>query len=129
MSHESWGSEEAEAENDEGLTLIYKVCVAVDSNNYTYVIEGGACQMSNFKPDEIGNYALGDMTLNKEQLEHFLGVKKVGRSGYKNPTKKWANGVVIYKFSDETTEDQKGKIKAAFKIVNSEFEGCINVRL
>ena len=37
MSHESWGSEEAEAENDKGLILIYKVCVAVDSNNCTYV--------------------------------------------------------------------------------------------
>ena len=85
--------------------------------------------MNNFKPDEIGNYALGDMTLNKEQLEHFLGVKKVGRSGFKDPTKKWANGLVIYKFSDEITEDKKGKIKAAFEIVNSEFEGCINVRL
>ena len=79
--------------------------------------------MNNFKPDEIGNYAIGDMTLNKEQLEHFLGVKKVGRSGFKDPTKKWANGLVIYKFSDEITEDKKGKIKAAFKIVNAEFEG------
>ena len=85
--------------------------------------------MNNFKPDESGNYALGDMTFNKEQLEHFLGVKKVGRSGFKDPTRKWDNGSVIYKFSDEITEDQKGKIKAGFQIVNSEFEGCINVRL
>ena len=85
--------------------------------------------MNNFKPDEIGNYAIGDMTLNKEQLEYFLGVKKVGRSGLKDPTKKWDNGLVTYKFSDEITEDKKGKIRAAFKIVNSEFEGCINVRL
>ena len=129
MSHESWGSEEAEAENDEGLILIYKVCVAIDSNYCTYVIEGGACQMSNFKPDEIGNYALGDMTLNKEQLEYFLGVKKVGRSGFKDPTRKWDNGLVPYKFSDEITEDEMEKVNDAFKIVNSEFEGCINVRL
>ena len=129
MSHESWGSEEAEAENDEGLILIYKVCVAIDSNYCTYVIEGGACQMSNFKPDEIGNYAIGDMTLNKEQLEYFLGVKKVGRSGLKDPTKKWDNGLVTYKFSNEVTEDNKEKVKDAFKIVNFEFEGCINVRL
>ena len=75
MSHESLGSEEAGSENDEGLILIYQVCVAI-SNNCTYVIEGEACQMNNFKPDEIGNYAIGDMTLNKEQLEHFLGAKK-----------------------------------------------------
>ena len=85
--------------------------------------------MHDFKPDKIGNYAMGDMTLNKEQFEYFFGVKKVGRSGLKHPTRKWDNGLVTYKFSNEVTEDNKEKVKDAFKIVNSEFEGCINVRL
>ena len=47
MSHESWGSEEAEAENDEGLILMYKVCVAIDSNNCTYL-----CYRRKSMPDE-----------------------------------------------------------------------------
>ena len=91
--------------------------------------EAAACQMNNFKPDESGNYAIGDMTLNKAQLEHYLGVRKSGRNALKDPTRKWENGLVPYKFSNEITEQQKQKVNDAFKIVNSEFEGCINVRL
>ena len=94
-----------------------------------YVIETEACQMNNFKPDESGNYALGDMTLNKEQLEIYLGVRKAGRNAVKNATRKWENGVVPYKFSYKITKRQKRKVNRVFKIVNSEFDGCINIRL
>ena len=85
--------------------------------------------MDNFKPDESGNYALGDMTLNEEQLEYYLGVRKTGRNALKDPTRKWDNGLLPYKFSNEITKRQKRKVNRAFKIVNSEFDGCINIRL
>ena len=94
-----------------------------------YVIETEACQMNNFKPDEMGNYAIGDMTLNEEQLEYYLGVSKTGRNALKDPTRKWKNGLVPYKFSHALTRRQKRKIKKAFDIVNSEFDGCIKIRL
>ena len=63
--------------------------------------------MNNFKPDERGNYAIGDMTLNEEQLEYYLGVSKTGRNAVKDPTRKWKNGLVPYKLDDKSEKSKR----------------------
>ena len=86
-------------------------------------------ELPEIKPNKDGFYEIDDMVLNERQFnETFFPSEEVMSRGGQQGSK-WPNGIIPYKFDNAATWTQKQKVANAVSYFNSQFEGCLKIRL
>ena len=86
-------------------------------------------ELPDIKPNKDGFYQIDDMVLNERQFnETFYSSEEVMSRGGAQGLK-WPNGIIPYKFDNAASFLQKQKVANAISYFNSQFEGCLKIRL
>ena len=76
--------------------------------------------------DFEGHVLVEDILLTKAQHEFMFGNGTLDRNA--DPTRRWPNGVIPYKFSSYFTKDHKDRILSGIAYINENLKGCIEIR-